>query len=318
MAKSAPSIEDYANWLDENQEHPYFEKVQGAYSKLVEEDSAEEETVVEDLDGGSGVVVPKSEEKLASELEELIAKVYAPPPTPPENKPGDFMRGLSSGKDYGDLLIGSALEGAGNVTGIQGLVDYGQGSIESNQAELDKLQGDMIRFEDFTILEDPGKFLDWSQQTLGAAIPITGTSIAAGIGGGAAIAYGGASALAIGAGSAAVSVASMLPFMFGGNREEQKQAIEEGFREEINEWAAIAAAIPQAAFEILAQRFQLRGLGELFNKYIKSEGGFLTKIVKDFAKGTFSEVPTELLQTFIENYQAGGIDYATSPKKMEE
>ena len=59
-------------------------------------------------------------------------------------------------------------------------------------------------------------------------------------------------------------------------------------------------------------------MGELLNKYIKSEGGFLTKIVKDFAKGTFSEVPTELLQTFTENYQAGGIDYATSPDKVDE
>ena len=304
MAKSTPSIEEWENWLDENQDHPSFEKVQGDYLKLVA--------------GGSGVAVPKSEEAKGSAREELFLEALAPPPTPPENKPGDFMRGLASGKDYGDLLIGSALEGAGNVTGIQGLVDYGQGSIESNQAELDKLQGDMIRFEDFTILEDPGKFLDWSQQTLGAAIPITGTGIATGLAAAPVLASLGLGAPAVGLGSAVVSAASMLPFMFGGNREEQKQAIEEGFREEINEWAAAAAAIPQAGFEILAQRFQLRGLGELLNKYIKSEGGFLTKIVKDFAKGTFSEVPTELLQTFTENYQAGGIDYATSPDKVDE
>ena len=292
MAEAKPSIEDYANWLDENQEHPYFEKVQGAYSKLVEEDSAEEDSAeeevavensaVKNLVGGSGVVVREE-----GALEELMAEAYAQRPTPPENKPGDFMRGLSSGKDYGDLLIGSALEGSGNLTGIQSLVDYGQGSIASNQAELDKLSGDMIQFDDFKILEDPGKFLDWSQQTIGAAIPITGTSIAAGVAGGAAIAYGGASAFVIGAGSAAISTASMLPFMFGGNREEQKQAIEEGFREEIDEWTAAAAALPQAAFEILAQKIQLRGLGELVNRYIISEGGFLTKIVKDFLQKFF-------------------------------
>ena len=98
MAKSTPSIEEWENWLDENQDHPSFEKVQGDYLKLVA--------------GGSGVAVPKSEEAKGSAREELFLEALAPPPTPPENKPGDFMRGLASGKDYGDLLIGSALEGA--------------------------------------------------------------------------------------------------------------------------------------------------------------------------------------------------------------
>ena len=58
MAKSTPSIEEWENWLDENQDHPSFEKVQGDYLKLVA--------------GGSGVAVPKSEEAKGSAREETI------------------------------------------------------------------------------------------------------------------------------------------------------------------------------------------------------------------------------------------------------
>ena len=91
--------------------------------------------------------------------------------------------------------------------------------------------------------------------------PISGVGLAGGFAGakaGAAIgAFGGPVGAGIGGavGGFVGAAGSMLPFFYGGNRERQKEAIERGYRTEIDEGAALLTAIPQASLDAILNAF---------------------------------------------------------------
>ena len=112
-------------------------------------------------------------------------------------------------------------------------------------------------------------------------------------------------------------LAANIPFFYGMNREAQKEAIDQGYRTEMNEGAAFLASFPQSIFDTIGDRltFGLKTLG-LDIGVISRQGGWLTRGVKGAGAGVIAEVPTELGQQVIERYQAGmPLD---SPEAIEE
>ena len=57
--------------------------------------------------------------------------------TPAEDEPGFFESTAGAGVDQIQALFGSAAEGVGNVTGLDGLRDWGREVNEANEAEGD-------------------------------------------------------------------------------------------------------------------------------------------------------------------------------------
>ena len=335
--------EQWLDWLENNEDSPDFNEVSTAFLRkragdrefanevnaILGEPEPEPERrprrrpeIVPDPDPEpeartqASVVQPFGTQP-TERLEELtLASTPASLPATDEDEGSDFLRGVGSGKDYGDLLFGSALEGAGKKLGIQSLVDYGLEIQQSNQTELDKIQGAMLTLDD---VDDAGSFIDWAQQTVGQTLPLTATSITAAILGAKA-----APILGISAGIAGLAAAagSQIPFFYGGNREAQKEAISQGLRTEMNEGAALLTAIPQATLDVFAEKLQLRGAADILGNLIKRDGGLLTRIGKgavgSLGKGVVSEVPTEVGQLVLEKVQAGGLQSLTSDEFVDE
>ena len=329
--------QEWLDWLEDNQGSEEYSKVQQAFLIKQSKNPNFRAQVQKIYDRELGI------EELASGIEALEAQRRTPSralqavedpisttdPTPttelePEPEPeevtakpreriddggSDFLRGLAYGKDYGDLLFGSALEGVGKKLGIESLVDYGLEIQRSNQTELDKVQGALLTLDD---VEGVGSFIDWAQQTIGQTLPLTATSIGTALLGTAAAPAG------IPAGIAGLTTAalSQIPFFYGGNREAQKEAIEQGLRTEMSEGAAFFTAIPQSAFDVIAEKFQLRGATDLLGNLIKRDGGIFTRGIKNLGKGTVSEVPTEMGQLLLEKVQAG--QSITSDEAIDE
>ena len=260
----------------------------------------------------ASVVQPFGTQPTERPEEPTLASTPASLPATDEDELNAFERGLVAGKDYGDLMFGSALEGVGKTLGIQSLVDYGLEVQQSNQTELDKIQAAMLTLDD---VKDVGSFGSWAAQTIGQTLPLTATSIVGGLLGAKA-----APILGVGAGIAGLATAagSQIPFFYGGNREAQKEAIDQGLRTEMSEGAAFLTAIPQSAFDALAERFQLRGATDILNRLIKKDGGLFTRGIKSIGKGTVSEVPTEVGQLVLEKVQAGGLQSLNSDEFVDE
>jgi len=200
-----------------------------------------------------------------------------------------IMRGLSVGTDQMQLGFGSAIEGIGKVTGIEGLEKYGQEVIETNKADL-AVQPALKTWEE---VDGVGDFFTYFGEQLGStALQMAGT-VGASIGGG---------AVAGPAGAIAGGMAFNVPYFYGQNREAQKQAVEQGYITELDEGAAILSAVPQAALDYVMDRF-LVGLGP--GKNLLGGGGLLTRGVKNVATGAITEAPTEIGQQFLERLQAG-------------
>ena len=260
----------------------------------------------------ASVVQPFGTQPTERPEEPTLTSTSASLPATDEDELNAFERGLKSGKEYGDLMFGSALEGAGKTLGIQSLVDYGLEVQQSNQTELDKIQAAMLTLDD---VEDLGSFGSWAAQTIGQTIPLTATSIVGGLLGAKA-----APVLGVSAGIAGLATAagSQIPFFYGGNREAQKEAIDQGLRTEMSEGAAFLTAIPQSAFDALAEKFQLRGATDILNRLIKKDGSLLTRGFKNLGKGIVSEVPTEVGQLVLEKVQAGGLQSLNSDEFVDE
>ena len=84
----------------------------------------------------------------------------------------------------------------------------------------------------------------------------------------------------------------------------------------MSEGAAFFTAIPQSAFDVIAEKFQLRGATDLLGNLIKRDGGIFTRGIKNLGKGTVSEVPTEMGQLLLEKVQAG--QSITSDEAIDE
>ena len=111
----------------------------------------------------------------------------------PENIPGDdgnlFSKGIARGIDNIQMLYGSAVEGVGEVTGLEGLKDYGTEVVENNRKELESDAEYAKRLDD---IKDTGSFFDWAASTLGEQVPQLGSTLA---GAGAGFLVGGIPAL---------------------------------------------------------------------------------------------------------------------------
>ena len=92
-------------------------------------------------------------------------------------------RGLSRGIDVAGRGFGSALEGLGGVTGLEGVEEFGAEMIAENEAQLAEQEAMATRLKD---VEGVGTGLDFFLETLGETAPQTGLSLGAGAAAGAA------------------------------------------------------------------------------------------------------------------------------------
>ena len=149
--------------------------------------------------------------------------------------------------------------------------------------------------------------LEISSPYLGGVAGESAPATAAGIAGGIAAA---AAAPVVGIGAVAAGIAGAtlanLPFFYGMNRERQKEAIDQGFRTEINEGAAFLTALPQALLDGIVDRLLVGGVSKLgVTEKALTGGGIFTRSTKGVGLGAVVEAPTEIGQQILERAQAG-------------
>ena len=233
--------------------------------------------------------------------------------TTPAEEPGFFESTAGAGIDQIQALFGSAAEGVGNVTGFDGLRDWGREVNEANEAEYAEKTQNRQQLED---VGGVGDFAKFAGESVVEQLPQLGMSLAAGYAGGKAGAFtGGAigsfagpAGIAIGAGIGATvgsvggMVAANLPFIYGSHREAQKDQIEAGVQTEVDEGVAFLTAIPATALETIAEKVMV---GKFLTPKLINSGGIFTRVTKNAATGALVEAPTELGQQVIERAQAG-------------
>jgi hypothetical protein len=199
-----------------------------------------------------------------------------------------FGRGIRDGVDLLQTSYGSTLEGIGSLLDSESLQQVGADVIAKQRGEMDAEAFRQQRYGD----QDEG-LIDYTLNLAGTSAPIMGPTLA-GIAAGALV--GGP------IGAAAGGFLVNYPFFYGDNRERQKEAIERGFRTEIDEGAAALYAVPQS---LLDSAFGFMGAKFLASGALKAGGGLLTRATKGAASGAIIEAPTELGQQFLNRYQAG-------------
>ena len=206
-----------------------------------------------------------------------------------------FGRGIRDGVDLLQTSYGSTLEGIGSLLDMESLQQVGADVIAEQRGQMDaeayrqQLYGD----------QDEG-ILDYALNLAGASTPQMGSTFA-GAGAGAAI---GAGFFGVGAVPGAIigGFLANMPYFYGDNRERQKEAIERGFRTEIDEGAAALYAVPAS---VLDAAFSAIGAKFLSSGALKAGGGLLTRATRGAVEGAIIEAPTELGQQFLNRYQAG-------------
>ena len=125
----------------------------------------------------------EDEQKEIQEFIQQQRQVVDTPVEPTDDKSGTALgRGASVGIDMLQQMYGSAIEGVGNVTGIDALRDYGASVVETNEQQIAEKQKDFTRRED--IGKDGsyvGDAFSFYGETLGQNLPQLGTSIGAGL-----------------------------------------------------------------------------------------------------------------------------------------
>jgi len=207
-----------------------------------------------------------------------------------------FGRGIRDGVDLLQTAYGSTLEGIGSLLDSESLQQIGADVIAEQRAEMD---AEMFRQQRFG--EQDEGIVDYTLNIAGASLPQMGATLGgAGAGATAGFALGGP--LGVVPGAAIGGFLANMPYFYGSNRERQKEAIEQGFRTEMDEGAAALYAVPSsvldAAFATLGAKFLSTGL-------LKGGGGLLTRATRGAVEGSIIEAPTELGQQFLERYQAG-------------
>ena len=219
-----------------------------------------------------------------------------------------FLTNIGRGIDQLQQAYGSALEGVGDVTGLEGLEQYGADVLEENRRQLEETAAAARSTKD---IEGLGSFAtEYVPATFGAQVPQLGSTLA-GSAAGAAI---GSVVPIIGTGVGAIAggIAANLPYFFGANREAQKEEIEKGNRLEVSNSAAALTAIPQSVLDFIADRFLISG----FTGKALTGGGIFTRAATGVGKGIVAEVPTEIGQQVLERVQAG--QELTSDEALDE
>ena len=237
---------------------------------------------------------PQELEKIPGILDELDAQYY-PQQVAPLIEQDDgtaFGRGISRGVDILQEGYGSAVEGIGSIIGNRTIEDYGREVVEAQKRDLEDVQRAVGTFDE---VKDLGTFATYFGETLGETSPQIASTLAGLIAGQALIPIPGV-------GAAIGGLAANIPFFYGMNREAQKDAIQEGYRTEMNEGAAALTAIPQAALDLVVDRL-LVGLSP--TPKLLQGGGIFTRVSKGVGAGAAIEAPTEVGQQLLERYQAG-------------
>ena len=221
-----------------------------------------------------------------------------------EDSSNALVRGFSRGIDTLQLGLGSALEGAGTVTGIDWMKEFGEDVVETNKQQLAEQEEYATRLDD---VQDVGTGLSFFGETLGEQAPTLASTIGGSIVGaktgaaiGTAIAPGVGTIIGTTVGTIGGALAANLPFFYGMNREAQKDTLKEG--EVVDEGMAALTAIPQSALDFIADRVIV---GRLINPKLINGGGILSRGVKGVGVGAAAEVPTEIGQQVLERLQAG-------------
>ena len=197
-------------------------------------------------------------------------------------------RGLTRSGDVMVSGFGSATEGVGKLLGLEGLEQAGADAAIGAEASQQRAARSATRRQD---VEGVSSGLSYAAETFGESAGPMGLGIAAGAGAGALAGAGffGLGAIPgaiIGAGAAALS---QLPLFYGWNRERQIEA-SGGDRTQVNEGAALLAAVPQAVMDGIATKV-LAGIGP--NLFFKStalkSGGIFTRAAKGAGRGIISE-----------------------------
>jgi len=217
-----------------------------------------------------------------------------------------FGRGIRDGVDLLQTSYGSTLEGIGSLLDSESLQQIGADTIAQQRGEIDAEAYRQQQYGD----GDDG-IIDYAMNLAGSSAPQMGSTFA-GAAAGAAI---GAGFFGIGAAPGAIigGFLANMPYFYGDNRERQKEAIERGFRTEMDEGAAALYAVPasilDAAFSAFGAKFLSSGL-------LKAGGGLLTRATRGAVEGAIIEAPTELGQQFLNRYQAG-LPIDSAEAKME-
>jgi hypothetical protein len=250
----------------------------------------------------SGDAPTESETQKIQSFFETKRQPIEAPIDPTDDKSGTALgRGASVGIDVLQQMYGSALEGVGNVTGIDALRDYGASVVETNQEQIEEKQKAFTQRQD---VGGVGDALSFYGETLGQNLPQLGTSIGAGLATQAVLPF------APGVGFLVGALASNIPFFWGSHRERDKEAdIKYGRPVEVNEATSFLYAIPAALLDTIVDKFLvgLKPLGLGINKgsLAPSVGGLFTRTAKGATAGATTEIPTEIGQQIIERYQAG-------------
>ena len=208
--------------------------------------------------------------------------------------------GVDTIQQYG---FGSTLEGIGKSFDLKTLEEIGANIVEEQKGQKE----DRLRFAP----KSEG-FVPYVTEMAAQSAPISAVGLAGAAAGAKAGAVIGAGFGGAGAAPGAViggivgGVGAMIPFFYGGNRERQKEAIERGYRTEVDEGAALLTAIPQAALDSILNLFVVSKVGRAFvPAAIQKGGGIFTRVAKGTTTGVLTETPTELGQQVLERYQAG-------------
>jgi len=201
-----------------------------------------------------------------------------------------FGRGIRDGVDLLQTSYGSTLEGIGSILDAESLQQVGADVVAQQQGEMDAERFRQQRYGD----QDEG-IVDYALNLAGASSPQMGSTLAAATAG--FFATGGNPLGAIAAGFLA-----NMPYFYGDNRERQKEAIERGFRTEMDEGAAALYAVPQSLLDAALGGIQSKFLS---TGVLKAGGGLLTRATRGAVEGAIIEAPTELGQQFLNRYQAG-------------
>jgi hypothetical protein len=223
--------------------------------------------------------------------------------------PGTVIgRSIAQGIDNLQQAYGSSLEGIGNVLDAESLQQMGGDIVAKNQAQIDARR--FREQESLTDREGVAGAFDYVAELAGQSAPQMVTTFA---GAGAGAAIGGAigslggplAPLTVPIGTFAGGFLANMPYFYGSNRERQKEAIEKGYKVEVDEGAAALAAIPQSALDAVFATVARAGVKFLGTPKMKLQGGILTKATLAAGGGSIVEAPTEIGQTVLERYQAG-------------
>ena len=208
---------------------------------------------------------------------------------------------IAQGIDTLQQSYGSSIEGLGNLLDAESLKQIGGDIVLKNQAEIDaRLFRESQAPTDKTQVT---KALDYVAELAGQSAPQMATSVGgAAIGGAIGLLGGPLAPFTVPAGAFLGGFISNVPYFYGSNRERQKESIERGYKLEVDEGAAMLAAIPQASLDSI-----IAAVGAKFiaTPAMKIGGGVFTKVAAGSTIGSLTEIPTEIGQTVLERQQAG-------------